>query len=180
MTRWIRMLLLALALGTFTAQATGCYGSYSLTMKLYKWNGTIGNKIARGLVHFAFWVIPAYPLFGLVDWLILNNVEFLTGRPVLAAADGQTTVVKANEREVHITKGDKTLVLKSEKEGQFTLWVADKQVGHGNITPEGGLILSDDVGKQTRYLGPSFVEKLRAAASERVQKLASKGAIQPL
>ncbi|MBW2736248.1 MAG: DUF3332 family protein [Deltaproteobacteria bacterium] len=180
MTRWIRMLLLALALGSFTVHATGCYGSYGLTMKLYKWNGTIGNKVARGLVHFALWVVPAYPLFGLVDWLVLNNIEFLTGSPVLASAPGTRTVVKANEREVHITTGEKTVVLKSEQEGQFSLWVANKQVGHGNITPEGGLIFSDDVGKQTRYLSPSFVEKMRAAASQRMEKLAASGAIQDL
>jgi hypothetical protein len=60
--------------------ATGCYGTYQATNKLNAWNGTVSsNKVARSLVHFGLWVIPVYELAIVGDFLIFNNVEFLTG-----------------------------------------------------------------------------------------------------
>ena len=55
---------------------SGCHGSYGLTKKLLRWNGTLGNKWLNSCVH-----------FGLVDWLVLNTVEFWTGSNPLAADD---------------------------------------------------------------------------------------------
>ncbi len=79
--------LIALALAAaFTL--TACYGSYSLTNKLYKWNGTLGNKWLNSCVHFILWVIPVYEIcMGLVDGLVLNTVEFWTGSNPLASND---------------------------------------------------------------------------------------------
>ncbi len=79
--------LIALALAAaFTL--TACYGSYSLTNKLYKWNGTLGNKWLNSCVHFILWVIPVYEIcIGLVDGLVLNTVEFWTGSNPIASSD---------------------------------------------------------------------------------------------
>lgn len=79
--------LVALALAAaFTL--TACYGSYSLTNKLYKWNGTLGNKWLNSCVHFILWVIPVYEIcIGLVDGLVLNTVEFWTGSNPIASND---------------------------------------------------------------------------------------------
>jgi hypothetical protein len=67
---------------------TGCHGSYGLTKKLLRWNGSLGNKWLNSCVHFLMWVVPVYPIsIGLVDWLVLNTVEFWTGSNPLAADD---------------------------------------------------------------------------------------------
>ena len=67
---------------------SGCHGSYGLTKKLLRWNGTLGNKWLNSCVHFLMWVVPIYPIsLGLVDWLVLNTVEFWTGSNPLAADD---------------------------------------------------------------------------------------------
>ncbi len=72
-------LALALASASATTQ-TGCYGSYQATKKLNAWNGRVTNsKLANSLIHFGFWVVPIYPICIVGDWLIFNNVEFLTG-----------------------------------------------------------------------------------------------------
>ena len=79
--------LIALGLAaafTFTA----CYGSYGLTTKLYKWNGTLGNKWLDSCVHFLMWIIPVYPICaGLIDGLVLNTVEFWSGSNPVASGD---------------------------------------------------------------------------------------------
>ena len=79
--------LIALGLAaafTFTA----CYGSYGLTTKRYKLNGTLGNKWLNSCVHFLMWIIPVYPICaGLIDGLVLNTVEFWSGSNPVASGD---------------------------------------------------------------------------------------------
>lgn len=70
--------------GSMTLQ--GCYGSFTLTKKLYNWNGTLGNKWVKSIVFFVFNVVPAYPLCGFIDAVALNLVEFWTGSNPMAAA----------------------------------------------------------------------------------------------
>jgi len=63
--------------------AVGCYGSYGAFHSVHKWNGTVSNnKVANSLIHFALWVIPVYELALLGDFIIFNNVEFITDEPV--------------------------------------------------------------------------------------------------
>ena len=67
---------------------SGCHGSYGLTKKLLRWNGTLGNKWLNSCVHFLLWVVPVYEVsIGLVDFLVLNTVEFWTGSNPLASGD---------------------------------------------------------------------------------------------
>lgn len=73
-------LVLATAL---LAGVPACYGSYGATKTLHRWNGqATGNEVANSVLHFGLWVIPVYPLFIAGDFLIFNNIEFLTGTPV--------------------------------------------------------------------------------------------------
>lgn len=79
--------LIALSLAA-AFSLTACYGSYSLSQKLYKWNGTLGDKWLNSCVHFILWVIPVYEIcIGLVDGLVLNTVEFWTGSNPVASND---------------------------------------------------------------------------------------------
>ncbi len=51
--------------------------------RLHAWNGTAtGNKIANSAIHLGLWVVPVYELAIVADFLIFNNVEFITGTPV--------------------------------------------------------------------------------------------------
>jgi hypothetical protein len=71
-------LLLASALVT-----TGCYGSYGAFEAVHHWNGhATGNRVANSAIHLGLWILPVYELTLLGDFLIFNNVEFITGTPV--------------------------------------------------------------------------------------------------
>ena len=79
MRRTLASASLVLALATATI-STGCYGTYQATKKVNAWNGRVTNSnIANSLIHFGFWVIPVYPICLAADFLIFNNVEFITG-----------------------------------------------------------------------------------------------------
>jgi hypothetical protein len=76
----IASLALVAALASSSA---GCLGSYSATKKLNQWNfKATGTPVVNSVIHFGLWVIPVYELAILGDFLIFNNVEFFTNKPV--------------------------------------------------------------------------------------------------
>ncbi|MGE0399666.1 MAG: DUF3332 family protein [Kofleriaceae bacterium] len=77
MRRTLAATALAVALAS---SASGCYGTYQATKKVNAWNGRVtGNKVANSLIHFGLWIIPVYELCIAGDFLIFNNIEFITG-----------------------------------------------------------------------------------------------------
>ncbi len=85
--------------------ATGCYGSFGLTTKLYKWNGTLGDKWINSCVFFALCVIPVYEITAFVDFIVLNTVEFWTGsNPIsMNEGDSETQIVSVDNKVYEIT-----------------------------------------------------------------------------
>jgi len=83
-----------------------CYGNFSLTRKLYTWNGNLSdNKYVNNLV---FWIlnwIPVYSVAASIDFIILNTVEFWTGTNPMAMNLGEETIkyAKTEDAEYKIT-----------------------------------------------------------------------------
>jgi hypothetical protein len=77
------MKLAPLALACVLAAQAGCYGSNGAFNSLHRWNGhATDNRVANSVLHFGLWVVPVYELCLLGDFLIFNNIEFLSGEPV--------------------------------------------------------------------------------------------------
>lgn len=63
--------------------ASGCYGSFPLTRTVYEVNGEITDeKIIHSIVLWIFILLPVYGLAMLVDFVVLNLVEFWSGDEV--------------------------------------------------------------------------------------------------
>ncbi len=92
-----RLLIIALAV----VFLNGCYGSFHLTKKLYAFNGTVENKFVRSAVTWVMIIVPIYGIAGLVDFVILNTVEFWTGSNPMAMGD--------TEKEVQVVEKDGNL-----------------------------------------------------------------------
>ncbi|MEM6532600.1 MAG: DUF3332 family protein [Myxococcota bacterium] len=87
--KMIRTVALACVLGITAVAATGCHGKFALFKKVRDWNGTLGDKWINSVVHFAFWIVPVYPITLLGDLLIINTIEFWTdSNPVAQNAIG--------------------------------------------------------------------------------------------
>jgi hypothetical protein len=104
MRRYFRLIAIALIL-CFAFVALNCYGSYTLFHKIHRWNGTIGNGFVKSLVHLLLWIVPVYEVCLLIDWLLLNTLEFWTGSNPLAMAPGEseTQIVMAHNETYEIT-----------------------------------------------------------------------------
>lgn len=71
---------LVLAIGLST---TACYGPFELTKKVYKFNGSLGDKWINELGFLAMNIIPVYGAAGFIDAVVLNSVKFWTGKSLL-------------------------------------------------------------------------------------------------
>ncbi len=88
------MMTRRLLVGALATVASGCYGQFALTRKLYEWNGSLGNKFLNTVVMWAFMIIPVYAVVSFVDLIVLNLVEFWTGSNPMATLqhdDGSQT-----------------------------------------------------------------------------------------
>ena len=84
---------------------TGCYGKFALTTKLYKWNGSLGDKWVNTIVMWVLMIVPVYSLVGFVDFAILNVIEFWTGKNPMAMGPGEieTQLVELDGNSYQIT-----------------------------------------------------------------------------
>ncbi len=110
-------LAVALAFGV-----QGCYGKFALVQKVHKFNGSFGNKFVNELMFLVMYIIPVYGIAALVDAVVVNSIEFWTGKnPVTAKV---------------ITEGDKVVAMDFDKaSGLVKVSYYDK----GQLTSEGFL-----------------------------------------
>jgi len=84
-----KLILLIVLVSLLTLSMTGCFGNFSLTKKLYQFNGSLGNNFVNTIVMWAMYIVPVYGIAIFVDAVILNLIEFWTGSNPLAMAEGQ-------------------------------------------------------------------------------------------
>jgi formate hydrogenlyase subunit 3/multisubunit Na+/H+ antiporter MnhD subunit len=77
-----RWALVAFAIGALTLPSlTGCHGKFLLTKKVHEWNGqATGDPYADQIVFWGAVILQAYTVTLIVDGVVLNVVEFWTGR----------------------------------------------------------------------------------------------------
>ena len=93
-----RNIVLPLAFVGLIPMASGCFGSFELTKKVYDYNRSIdGDKWVQWGAFLVLNIIPVYGVATWIDALFANSVEFWTGRnPIVASADGTQTVYGPN------------------------------------------------------------------------------------
>ena len=90
---------------TATLPMQGCYGSFALTRKLYKWNGTLGDKWINSIIMDVLCVVQVYTVVGIIDIVGLNTAEFWSGKnPVtMGPTESETRFVNVNGMNYIIT-----------------------------------------------------------------------------
>lgn len=159
--RWIS-LSLATAMAVTAVGATGCFGKFALTRKLYTWNDGLGNKFVKTLVFWGLHVIPAYPVCASADYLILNVLEFWTGsNPVADNRDIQTREREDGSVEIRYAGVDYLLVPTSD--ATFDLMRGDDLLGRGTLRFDGSLELATERGVALFHQGDKPLNQAVAA-----------------
>lgn len=125
--------------------SSGCFGGFALTKKLYAFNSGISGKWVRWLVFLLFYCFGVYFVTAVIDGLVLNSVEFWTGKQplsstqvhegkdakALVSAPDQDTVViemhrgKAKVGRVALTRLEGAIMLESSNGHRY--YVRDRQ-----------------------------------------------------
>lgn len=106
MQRPHRMAACALAVAI---AASGCYGPFNLTRRLYQWNGQVGrDKWEREFVFVLLAWTQVYSVTALADAVVFNSMEFWTGKnPV----DRPTAWRDGQPRTKRLVRGDNAALL---------------------------------------------------------------------
>lgn len=119
MKRFFKVAICSIVLGGIL---NGCFGSFSATRFLYNFNeGVSSNVFLQTLVMWCFTILPAYELFILADWLVINIIEFFAGGPVIGSNfdftpndDGTITARNDEGQEFKFTAvGDNRMLVES-------------------------------------------------------------------
>jgi hypothetical protein len=122
-----RTAVVAALMTVTTLSNTACFASFPLTRKLYAWNkGVSSEKWVQELAFLALGVLlPVYGVAALIDTVILNSMEFWTGKPAMSSSGPETKVkaytqgdVKVQQTMTRSAEG-RTMVLEESVAGQF-------------------------------------------------------------
>ena len=80
---------------------SSCIGSFQLTNKVLAWNQQVGDKFVNELVFFAFWILPVYEITGIADLLVINSIEFWSGKPALSA---ETKIIDGKDARYEVSR----------------------------------------------------------------------------
>ena len=154
MKRLSKQVVVLLLVATMAMMSVGCYGSFALTKKVYNWNGSLGNKWVVEVVFLACNIIPVYGIAGFADAVILNSVEFWTGKNPMAAKinseDGTTVTFNQEKNEMTISYAGKSFTISREEgnstvkdaEGNILAFAVSDANGNMNIVDVHGKVLS--------------------------------------
>ncbi len=113
----LRPVAAALALMFIGSASAGCFGKFGLTKKVLDWNASLGNKFVVSLVFFILLVVPVYEISTLVDWALLNVIEFWTGSNPVGMAPGETKerlVINDDGTQLRMTISDQGNAMRVE------------------------------------------------------------------
>jgi len=115
--------------------ASGCYGPFNLTRRLYQWNGQINGKWEKEFVFLVLAYVPVYGLAVLGDAVVFNSMEFWTGNnPVDPPGKMHRSALPQTKR---IARGDAEAILSYTPATQGGASVVIQQFQHGQ--PAGSL-----------------------------------------
>ncbi len=160
---------------SFAAALTGCYGPFRLTQKVHQWNGKVGDKWVNEGVFLVLTILPVYSVTLLADAVVLNSVEFWTGKNPMSAkqirtiGNGEQQAVMTyqpdsrrlridmftknkNTGTVIVEPGPDGSMIARDPKGTLLISTADSD-GMVNVTgPDGGVVGAYRLDEAKKYL----------------------------
>lgn len=111
-----------------TIMLSSCIGSFRLTNKIKDWNSSVSNKWVNEVIFLAFHIVPVYEIAMFVDALVLNSIEFWSGKSA-AVKVGDTKVVKNSQgQDVEITAMENGYMLSNGEQSMNILFNEETQI----------------------------------------------------
>ena len=118
---------------------SSCIGSFGLFNKFAEINVNLTkSKFVNGILGIIF--IPVYGVCLTADWIVLNTIEFWTGKPLLASVGETRHMVGSNGHSYVIVTEKDGYRIQDETSGEETLMVFNEEEQTWNLAQEGGML----------------------------------------
>lgn len=107
---------------------SSCIGSFQLTGKVKNWNDNLGNKWVNELVFVACCIVPVYEITLLVDAVVLNSIEFWSGKQALAEAGETKTIKNSRGQDIDVTTLENGYCLSDGTNSMNLVFNAEEQI----------------------------------------------------
>ena len=172
--KWVSVLVLAVMMAT----AAGCYGSFELVKKVHRFNGRLGDKFVNELGFLVMNIVPVYGVAAFIDAVVLNTVEFWTGRNP-STFSNDTVIPLDATASLTLRGADGTILLTSTTDKGVTQYVFQKGIDGTIVKDINGKVLArctmtNDGGMRIYDGNDKFIAECSAA---QVQSLADAGGV---
>lgn len=144
MKRSFVQILSTVLIAVLLITAFGCYGSFQLTNKVYKFNGTLGSKWVNELGFLVMVIVPVYGVAAAVDGIVLNSIEFWTGKNPMTA-NNETRTISLPQGSMALNSQDNSYTFKQMIDGKEKLVQVVTKNGVTTATDETGTVLARSV-----------------------------------
>ena len=172
-------LCLSVVIGITSFQ--GCIGNFSLTRTVLNWNKKVSNKFINELLFIVLHIIPVYQITIFVDALVINSIEFWTGKNPIAMGPGESETqyiskngveykIEATQNKFHIVqlegpnKGDMVDLIYNP---DTKTWL----IGNGKEVKRAAQFLNDTDVKFFKKDGSSVIVNRNAPSDEIIAAL---------
>jgi hypothetical protein len=164
-------------LAVMMATVGGCYGSFELVKKVHKFNGTLGNKFVNELGFLVMNIVPVYGVAAFIDAIVLNSIEFWTGRnPSTSSNDTVVPLDAAASLTLRGADGTMLLTTKTEDgirqyvfqkgtDGTIVKDISGKMLARCTMTQDGGMRIYDGNSNFVAECSAAQVQHLADASS---------------
>lgn len=160
MQRLIKIVALTLV-AVLMISSVGCYGSFELTKKVYKWNGTFGDKWVNEIGFLVLTIVPVYSIAAAIDVIILNSLEFWTGtNPAMASITTENGTLSVNASGDAVTLTDRaglSMTVEATSDGAIIRSADGKIMARSIRNANGSVTVYDGNGS---YLGSMSSEQI--------------------
>ena len=155
---------------------TGCTGSFKVTKAVYHFHRSQKDKYVDEILFLGCAIFQIYTIAGLADAIVLNTIEFWTGRnPMVSNGDAQNTIAQNGQDRV-IMKYDaakgtvevspvgsngKELIFSRTNEGVVAMDRSGKILYTSVGDAHGGVTVFDANHQVVKYFTPGAVDKGR-------------------
>lgn len=180
MSRPIRVIAALVAAGLLSS---GCYGPFTLTRKVYNWNGNVSQDKWAVEVLFLLLNVPFLSVYGLAitaDAIFFNSVVFWTGNNILntnASMPPTRRIVRGDHEVVMTRVADDELLMESFTAGQpqgsvrlrredggiVALGPDGRLLMRSSARADGSLVVADAQGRTVASLSARDVEQSLAS-----------------
>jgi len=155
-----KVIIMVVLASMLALSMTGCFGNFSLVRKVYTFNqgigdNGIGGRFVRTLVFYVMNIIPVYGVAGLIDYWILNLIEFWTGSNPLAMSENEMEVryatAEGKEYEIVTTQNRYDIKEVNNPENAVAFVYSPEESAWYMHSGDGSYKITEDDGDMTHF-----------------------------